>query len=304
VKKGQPTNLAASVHARLLNQARSSGRSFNDLVQLFAMERFLYRLSESPHASKFVLKGALLLRVWDTASYRTTRDIDLLGRVANEIDTVESIVRDICQQTVEDDGLAFDESSVLGATIVEEADYSGIRVTFRGMLGNTRLAMQIDVGFGDRVTPEPRDIKFPTFLDMPGPCLKAYPPETTVAEKLEVMLRRGEANSRMKDFHDIWWLARGFSFDGATLARAIRTTCEHRGTAIPVQPLAMTLGFAADPSRRAQWKAFRKRLVPAVCPEDFPEVVEKVTEFLLPVVAAISNGTQFERNWQASGPWI
>ncbi len=304
MKKGQPTNLAASVHARLLNQARSSGRSFNDLVQLFSMERFSYRLSKSPHASKFVLKGALLLRVWDTASYRTTRDIDLLGRVANEIDTVESIVRDICQQTVEADGLVFDETSVLGAAIVEEADYSGIRVTFRGTLGNTRLAMQIDVGFGDTVTPGPRDIEFPTFLDMSAPCLKSYPPETTVAEKLEVMLRRGEANSRMKDFHDIWWLARGLSFDGATLAKAIRATCEHRGTAVPDQPTALTPGFAADPSKRAQWKAFRKRLMPAVCPEDFAEVVEKVTEFLLPVVAAISEGTPFQRNWRASGPWI
>jgi hypothetical protein len=303
VKQRQPTNLAASVHARLLNQARSSGRSFNDLVQLYAMERFLYRLSKSPHGERFILKGALLLRVWDPASYRTTRDIDLLGRISNEIDTVVSIVQGVCQQAVEPDGVTFDPASVIGETIVEGADYAGIRIAFRGALGNTRLLMRIDIGFGDTVTPAARQVEFPTFLGMPAPRLKVYPPETTVAEKLQVMFRLGEANSRMKDFHDIWWLARALAFEGRTLAQAIAATCERRGTPVPTEPTALTPQLGADPSKAAQWRAFHRRLNPTDCPEDFTAVVEDIARFLRPVVEAVSRGAVFEREWRPAGPW-
>lgn len=303
MKRRRPSTLAASVHARLLNRARSSERSFNDLVHLYAMERFLYRLSKSLHAEKFILKGALLLRVWDPASYRTTRDIDLLGRVANEIKTVASIVQDLCRQAVEPDGLIFDPATVRGETIVEEADHSGIRIAFRGALGNTRLSMRIDVGFGDTVTPGAQEVEFPTFLDMPAPRLKAYPPETTVAEKLQVMLRLGEANSRMKDFHDIWWLARTFTFDGSTLAQAIAATCERRGTPVLAQPTALMPRFGANPSKTAQWRAFRRRLAPTDCPEEFAAVVEQVTRFLQPVLEALSRGAAFKQAWPPTGPW-
>lgn len=301
--KEPPKNLAASVHARLLNQARAGQRSFNDLAQLYAMERFLYRLSKSAHASRFILKGALLLRVWDSASYRATRDIDLLGHVANEVGTLVEIVQDACRQEVEPDGVVFDAESVQGRTIVEEAEYSGVRISFRGALGTTRLAMQIDIGFGDAITPGPTDIEFPTLLDMPSPRLRAYPPETVIAEKFEIMLRRRDANSRMKDFHDLWWMATHRSFDGAGLSRAIRATCSQRGTPIPVQPDALTPQFASDPTKVVQWGAFHRRLVPTECPADFAAVVSTVAEFLQPVADALSRSADFDRLWTPPGPW-
>lgn len=300
----KPTgNVSASVHARLLNQARPGGRSFNDLLQLYAMERFLYRLSVSEHGDRFVLKGAMLLRVWDQASYRTTRDIDLLGRVSNEAQVVESIIRDVCEQDVDPDGLIFDPASIQSDAIVEDADYAGLRVTFRGQLGNARLSMQLDIGFGDRITPAPLTVEFPAMLAMPAARLQTYPPETVVAEKFQVMLQRAEANSRMKDFHDIWWIAGRFEFAGATLAEAIRVTCSHRDTPVPAEPTAFTSGFARNPSKIAQWKAFRKRLNPTVCPESFEEVVEQIARFLRPVAASIHQSVDFDQRWPAGGPW-
>ncbi len=202
--KGKPAIIAASVHARLMNIARAQGRSFNDLLQLYAMERFLHRLSRSSHGSRFTLKGALMLRVWNPATYRTTRDIDLLGRLSNAVDAVAEVVRDICRQEVDPDGLEFDAETVRGESIIEDGDYQGVRIGFRGSLGGARADMQIDVGFGDEVTPSPAEIEFPVLLANPAPRLIGYPPETTIAEKFEVMLKRGLANSRMKDFHDIW----------------------------------------------------------------------------------------------------
>lgn len=301
--KGSPTNFAASVHARLLNLARAEGRSFNDLLQFYAMERFLYRLSRSNHAAKFVLKGALLLRVWDPGAYRTTRDIDLLGRMASDVDAVAAAIASVCRERVAADGMEFDAASVRGERIVEDAEYEGVRVTFLGRLGNARVTMQIDVGFGDAVTPAPRQVDYPVLLDMPAPRLKAYPPETVIAEKFEVMLKRGDANSRMKDFHDVWWLARYREFDGAVLAKAIRGTCECRGTEIPARPTALTRAFAENPTKAAQWRAFRRRLHPTTCPEDFAEVMTAVVEFLQPIAAAIAAGEPFERAWSPPGPW-
>lgn len=301
--KGNPTNIAASVHARLMNLARAEDRSFNDLLQFYAMERFLYRLSRSGHAAKFVLKGALMLRVWDPAAYRTTRDIDLLGRMASDVEAVAEIIASVCRERVAADGLEFDAASVSGERIVEDAEYEGVRVTFLGRLGNARVTMQIDVGFGDAVTPAPRQVDYPVLLDAPAPRLKAYPPETVIAEKFEVMLKRGDANSRMKDFHDIWWLAQHREFDGSVLAKAIRCTCEKRGTEIPARPTALTRAFADGTAKAAQWRAFRRRLIPTSCPEDFAEVMAAVAEFLQPIVAAIAAGEPFERAWSPPGPW-
>lgn len=299
-----PGNVAASVHARLLNQARPGGRSFNDLLQLYAMERFLYRLSVSEHADRFVLKGAMLLRMWDQTSYRTTRDIDLLGRVSNEPDVIKSIVRDVCDQEVDTDGLLFDPASVQSEAIAEDADYSGVRVVFRGTLGNARLSMQLDIGFGDRITPAPVTVEFPVLLAMPAARLQTYPPETVVAEKFQVMLQRAEANSRMKDFHDIWWIASRFDFTGRTLAEAIRVTCSHRDTPVPADPTAFNTGFAQNPSKIAQWKAFRKRLNPTDCPETFEELMEQVARFLRPVTSSVHQSVDFDQRWSAGGPWV
>jgi hypothetical protein len=189
-------NMAASVHARLAERARRTDRPFQEILQYYAMERFLYRLCRSPYAERFVLKGALMLRVWDAPTARPTKDVDLLGRMANSLDNLSNIVREICVVEVEPDGLVFKEATVKAGRIKPDADYQGVRVRFDGLLGKARIAMQLDVGFGDVVMPGPQDIDYPTLLDLPAPRLKGYPRESVIAEKFEAMVKLGTLNSR------------------------------------------------------------------------------------------------------------
>lgn len=193
-------NVAASVRQRLMNSAKGSGRPFQEVLQYFAMERFLYRLSQSPHAERFILKGALLFNLWGAPSSRPTRDIDLLGRLNNSADALVSVFRDVCQLAVEPDGLVFAVETVAGQTIKEDADYSGVRVTFQASLENARVPTQIDFGFGDTVVPDAAFADYPTILDHAQPRLRAYPKETVVAEKFEAMVKLGQLNSCLKDF--------------------------------------------------------------------------------------------------------
>ena len=214
-----PKNMAASVHARLAEIGRRTGRPFQELLQYYAMERFLYRLSKSPHAASFVLKGALMLRVWDAPMARPTKDIDLLGRLEHSLENGSTVVREVCAVEVEPDGLAFRSATLRSERIREDADYEGVRIRFDGLLARARIAMQLDVGIGDVMVPGPVEIAYPTLLDFPAPRLKGYPRETAIAEKFEAMVKLGALNSRMKDFYDIWLLSRQFDFDGPTLAR-------------------------------------------------------------------------------------
>ena len=216
-----PKNMAASVHARLAEIARRTGRPFQEQLQYYAMERFLYRLSKSPHAARFVLKGALMLRVWDAPMARPTKDIDLLGRLENSLENLSTMVREVCALEVEPDGLVFRPSTVKSERIREDADYEGVRIRFDGLLARARIAMRLDVGIGDVMVPVPVEIAYPTLLDMPAPRLKGYPRETAIAEKFEAMVKLGTLNSRMKDFYDIWLLSRQFDFDGPTLGEAV-----------------------------------------------------------------------------------
>ena len=193
-------NVAASVHQRLLNLARQSGRPFNELAQYYALERWLYRLAQSDYRNQFVLKGALMLLVWKMPVTRPTRDIDLLGRVSNDLSSVREVIATTCQVPTEDDGMFFDSETVTTQRIAEDADYEGVRATFRAALSNTRLPMQIDIGFIDIITPEPAAILYPAILGHPSPELHAYNRETVIAEKFEAMVKLGELNSRMKDF--------------------------------------------------------------------------------------------------------
>ena len=210
-------NVAASVHQRLLNLARQSGRPFNELAQYYALERWLYRLAQSDYRNQFVLKGALMLLVWKMPVTRPTRDIDLLGRVSNDLASVREVIAAICQVPTEADGMFFDSKTVATQRITEDADYEGVRATFRASLGNTRLPMQIDIGFSDIITPAPAAIVYPAILGHPSPELQAYNRETVIAEKFEAMVKLGELNSRMKDFFDIWVLARTGEFRGTEL---------------------------------------------------------------------------------------
>lgn len=280
-----------------------SGERFNDLLQHYALERFLCRLAASPHRGRFVLKGALMLRVWEIAAIRPTRDIELLGRTANEPERIAAIVREVCIATVDPDGLEFDPATVEVGRIAEETEYDGVRARFAGRLGNARIPMQIDIGFGDRVTPEPVEIEYPSVLGTPGARLIGYTPETTIAEKFHVMLQRGTLNSRMKDFIDIWALSRSRAFDGSVLSYAIRATCELRGTVVVVSPDALTTDALADPQKAVQWTAFRRRLWATDAPETFAEVGGWVAGFLRPVIEAVAAARSLDRTWPPGGPW-
>lgn len=296
-----PRNASASVRQRLLNRARSERRPFNEMLQYFAMERFLYRLSQSAHAHRFVLKGALMLRVWDSPEFRPTMDIDLLGRTRNEEADIVSQMRDILMVNVETDGLAFDPDSIHTERITEGADYDGIRIRFLGVLGSAIIHMQIDIDFGDVVYPEPKELDFPTILNFSAPRLFCYSRESSISEKVEAMVKLGMLNSRMKDFYDIWLLSRQFDFEGPKLVQAIRRTFERRSTVLPAEIEAFSQSFID--AKQSQWAAFHNRLQQDHVPASFGEITASVSGFLRPVVAALSSGNSRPTDWITPGPW-
>lgn len=297
------TNQAASIHQRLLNLARTGGRPFNELLQYYAIERFLYRLAQSQYRDRLVLKGALMLLVWKTPVSRPTRDIDLLGRISNDLESVRSVVAEICRQVVEDDGLVFDPSTVVTQRIAEDADYEGVRARFQGHLGKARIAMQIDLGFSDVITPGPVSISYPAMLGHASAALMAYSRETVIAEKLEAMMSLGQLNSRMKDFFDLWLLARTQDFEGRVVAEAISRTFVQRQTPVVVDPVCFTDDFATDPVKATQWAAFVRNGSLAGAPANFRDVLVAVRSFLLPALEAVTRNSDFAMNWRAAGPW-
>lgn len=290
-------NVAASVRQKLLNKSRDEKRPFQELLQYFAMERFLYRLSQSPHNGCFTLKGALMLWALQGPDSRPTRDIDMLGRTSNEPEAILTQVRDVIATKVAEDGLSFDPKTLKVEAITEDADYQGLRVIFTGLLDTARIPMQLDIGFGDPVFPLPSWRDFPTLLDFPVARLQCYPPETSIAEKFQAMVSLGELNSRMKDFYDIWLMARRHTFTLANLSGAVFRTFERRGTALPESD-PLTAAFVS--SKQSQWQAFQKRLGQPQPPEAFSEVVEALSEFLLPVIA----GEAKALTWHPPGPWV
>ncbi|MCY1017734.1 nucleotidyl transferase AbiEii/AbiGii toxin family protein [Pyxidicoccus sp. MSG2] len=296
-------NLPASVQARLMNQARETQRPFQELLQYYAMERFLYRLSSSPHRARFVLKGGLMLHVWKAPLARVTRDVDLLGRLENSLAVVGRTIREVCVTEVEPDGLLFAPDSLTVEHIHEAAESPGVRVRFTGLLGKVRLGMQLDIGFGDVVVPGPVPLVYPTLLDLPAPSLEGYPRETVIAEKFQAMVFLGALNSRMKDFYDIWLLSRRFDFDGAVLTRAVAATFARRETRLEPAPLAFTKDFVGGAHARVGWSAFRKKSGLLNAPEDMGAVVEALAAFLGPVASACQEGRSFDRRWPAGGPW-
>ena len=290
-------NIAASVRARLANKAKADGRPFQEVLQYYGLERFLYRISKSEHSDSFILKGALMLSVWKAPESRPTRDIDLLGYGENSVAILESTIRDACATEVEDDGLRFDASTVEGARIKEDAEYEGVRIKFMGLLEKARIQMQIDVGFGDVVYPEATEAAYPTLLDSPPPLIRIYPPETVVAEKFQAMVFLGSLNSRMKDFFDLWLLSQQFEFNGLDLAEAVRRTFENRGTEIDTNPVALTSAFTASDASQKQSAGFLKRSNITSAPTVLDEIRESLRQFLLPVASAVEEGAAFNAKW-------
>ncbi|MEX0880635.1 MAG: nucleotidyl transferase AbiEii/AbiGii toxin family protein [Thermoanaerobaculia bacterium] len=298
------TGLAQSVHTRLVRHAKELGVDPNVVLARYATERFLYCLSRSRHADRFILKGAMLILVWLGETIRPTRDADLLGFGDLSEEALAATFREILALDVEPDGLTFDLSSLRIAAIRAEDPYGGQRATFVGYLGATRLNVRVDVGIGDAVEPEPEMLEYPSLLDLPRPRLRAYRPETAIAEKLHAMVTLGAANSRMRDFFDIHALATRKPFDGAVLARAFRATFERRGTPIPAEtPLALTQAFAAIEGKEAQWAAYIRKNAIKSAPESLGLIIPELEAFFAPVLAAIRSGAPFAGSWPPGGPW-
>lgn len=301
-------NIAASVRAKLTNHARATKRPFQEVLQLYGLERFLYRFSQTPASDFFLLKGALLLRVWGAPGSRPTRDIDFLGRTANVPAELETIIRTACDLNVIDDGLVYDSKSVSSAPIKKEADYHGVRVKFVGHLERARIPMQIDVGFGDSVYPHASMHDFPTILDMPAPKILMYSKANVIAEKFEAMTSLGAINSRYKDFYDIWHLCQNFDFSGIELTESIKRTFARRNTAFDENPVALQPNFATPGGHslrtEAQWRAFLKRANLEGVPREFSHVQAVLSTFLLPIAQALSSDQPFASHWTAPGPWI
>ncbi|MDN3638751.1 nucleotidyl transferase AbiEii/AbiGii toxin family protein [Simiduia curdlanivorans] len=299
-------NIAASVRQKLLNRARTDKRPFAELLQYYAMERFLYRLSQSAHSKHYILKGALMLRVWESPlsskiEGRPTMDIDMLGKTSNDEANIVSQITEVLNLAVEPDGLRFDVDSIQSERIKEDADYQGLRIRFRGTIDSARINMQCDIGFGDIVHPSPEECDLPTMLDFTAPRLLCYSRESAIAEKFEAMVKLGILNSRMKDFYDIWLLSRQFNFNGSQLAKAIQLTFKQRGTVPSDNIVAFQAQFIEE--KQVQWTAFCRRINQEYLPNDFSDIVVQLTSFLGPIIDATCAGQPFDKNWMAANEW-
>jgi predicted nucleotidyltransferase component of viral defense system len=295
-------NLSASVRQRLLNLATERKEDFGLVLTRYGLERFLYRLSMSPHRDAFVLKGALLLQLWTAETYRPTRDLDLLGRGPSDIN-FRKVFTEVCSQDVEDDGLTFLPDTIRVERIRDEEAYEGVRVRVEARLGHVRIPLQIDIGLGDTIVPASEELVYPTLLEFPAPKLHVYSKESVVAEKFEAMVKLGVANSRMKDFYDLWVLAQRFEFDSGTLAAAIQSTFTTRRTALTrSSPLALRTEFYELPTKQTQWRAFLRKSGLKADPS-LQEIIEVIREFVMPVVDGVLKGDEENQVWQPGGPW-
>ncbi|BCW92318.1 MAG: hypothetical protein KatS3mg007_0212 [Thermoanaerobaculum sp.] len=302
--KRKQTNVAASVHARLLNRSRQTGEDFNLLLQRYAAERFLYRLGCSDYRNHFVLKGAMLFPLWGGPIYRATRDLDFTGYGDASEEALRQCFAAICTQPVRDDGIVFDVSTIRIEPILDEAEYNGLRVRFEGRLGSARIPMQVDVGFGNAIEPPATDETYPTLLDGPAPRIRAYPVEAVVAEKLHAIHRFGATNSRLKDFYDLYVVSEQFDFDGNRLGQAIAATFERRATPIDtVLPVGLQTHFFADDGRAGQWQAYLSRNGLPGAPSDFQAVGERLRAFFGPIWDALAAGSTCDGRWQAGNGW-
>jgi hypothetical protein len=302
--KNDIKNISASVRARLQSKAKENSQPFSEILQHYGMERFLYRFSRSKYADKFILKGALMFTVWQVPERRTTLDIDFSSTFDNQIASITKVIKDVCKIVVVSDGLVFDPDTVYGQKIKEDADYEGVRVKFKGFLERSRIAMQIDVAFGDIIYPKPIVIDYPVILDFPKPHLKGYPAESVVSEKFEAMVKLGLLNSRMKDFYDIWLMMRQFDFDGVSLAEALKKTFKRRKTELPQeQPLFADEIYDGESDRQTLWKAFLKKNDIKHVPEKLSIIAREIEDFVIKPLNAIHRSHEFSKEWKAGGPW-
>lgn len=299
------TNLAASVAARLQNRAKQFGDDYQMLLTSYCLERFLYRLGASDRRDRFVLKGAMLLRLWSDRPYRATVDLDLLRRGDRAFEAIRGDIRAILATPVPSDAVTFDSDAIHLEPIRSADEYAGTRATLPARCGTARLMLQVDMGLGDSVWPLPQPCTYPTLLDFPAPHLLVYPREAVVAEKLEAMVVLGDRNSRIKDFFDVHYLASHFEFNRRTLTEAVRRTFARRNTAMtPEQPIALTREYWDNPSRPAQVRAFVRRSRMAVPAGFEDECAQMLAAFLAPVLEDARRGKRTDGTWPPGGPWL
>lgn len=298
-------NVAASVRQRLYNLSREKREDFQLILTRYGLERFLYRLANTEYAERFVLKGAMLFIIWTEKVHRPTKDLDLLGYGDDSAEALKVLFQEVCLVDVEPDGITFDPDSVQVEDIREDQEYQGQRVTLGGVLDQAKINnLQIDIGFGDVITPEAQEIEYPTLLGLPPPRIRAYPKETVIAEKIQAMIAFGMVNNRMKDIYDLWVMSRQFHFEGETLARAIRATFERRKTAIPNDtPLVFSPEFSKDRNKVTQWQAFLDRTELSDEGKGLAGVIEDLRVFLEPPLLATNKGRLSVKEWTADGEW-
>lgn len=298
-------NLAHSIFQLLYNQAKAQKVDFNLLLSRYGMERFLYRLSVSRYCDVFILKGASLFLAWKGQNYRVTRDIDLLGLETPDKQELIKAFHHICGIDCKKDGITFDPDSLKVEEIREGQKYDGFRVTLTGFLQKAKIPLQVDIGFGDIITPDPEQIEYPTLLDGTKLMIKAYPRYSMLAEKLEAIIHLGLANSRMKDFYDICLLSTLFSYDGKILHKAVKNTLHRRGTIPPIDlPYAFTSAFYEDAQKQLQWKAFIEKTNPEFKITDLASAVSIITRFLSPILISLQKNTSFDLVWCPEEGWV
>jgi predicted nucleotidyltransferase component of viral defense system len=298
MSQNRPRNLSASIRNRLLPIAKARGEQFELVLTRYAVERFLYRLSRSTVRDQFVLKGATLFLLWTGKAHRPTRDLDFLAHGDPDVSRMVSVFQGLCRQVVEEDGMVFLPETVAGALVREDEIYEGLRITLTATLGTARIPLQIDLGFGDAITPAAQEAELPVLLDLPKPRLLTYPRETVVAEKCQAMVDLGLRNSRLKDFYDLRYLSRNFEFDGPQLTRALKATFQRRQTALPSEPPpALTAAFYNDPGIQGQWTGFIRRSGLSQEGLSLQETIEDLLQFLMLPLLACHHNELFEHTW-------
>ncbi len=293
-------NYSASVRMKLLNLSKEKKVELIGLLIRYATDRLLYRLSKSEFHSKFVLKGSLLFSVWNDELHRPTKDADLLGFGSNDAKGIFNDFKKICEMEIPEDGLDFDISTLRIEEIREDEEYDGKRVKVVAKLDSAKIPIQIDIGYGDVITPDASEVQLPTLIELPPTKMQAYPRETVVSEKTEALVKFGIANSRMKDFYDLRWLADHYEFDGQLLSKAMVSTFERRKTTLPEDiPVGLSEEFFKDKGKQTQWNAFSKKLF-STPSETFEEIGMRLRVFILPPLLK----REFKQRWNPKAEWM
>ncbi|MEF9388326.1 nucleotidyl transferase AbiEii/AbiGii toxin family protein [Ralstonia pseudosolanacearum] len=306
MKVTAPKNSAASIRARLLNHAKQHGDVYQRVLTRYAIERLLFRLSQTEAAERYVLKGAMLFVTWPEHIFRPSGDLDLLGQGDPDPAAITELFTRICQVEAPDDGIVFDPTTLKIEPVREADKYQGVQLSLKGELAKAIIHVQVDIGFGDHVYPPPKYHIFPSLLqDLPAANILMYPPETVIAEKFEAMIRFGEANGRVKDFHDIWVTIRTFSFDMPTLVEAVSGTLRRRETTTPTElPVGLTETFAKIAEERGLWSGFLRRNPPTLQPPPFLDLQEELRRFFGPIIANLALPEGAKGRWDPNaGAW-